>query len=144
MQGWKTHIQFGHTHRWLAEEQQVSAPSAGGLLPGVSGLQIGVVVSNEDPDGEHRVRVRMPLVNNAEDGTWARVAVLDAGDQRGFFFRPEVGDEVVLGFLNSDPRQAVIPGMLHSSAKPAPLQGSDDNHEKVYQSRSEMKLYFNG
>ena len=33
--------------------------------------------------------------------------------------------------------------MLHSSAKAAPLEGSDDNHEKIYQSRSKMKLYFN-
>lgn len=143
VQGWKTHIQFGSTAQWLAAvNRDVSAPKAAALLPGVTGLQIGVVVSNEDPDGEHRVRVRMPLVNEAEDGTWARVAVLDAGDQRGFFFRPEVGDEVVLGFLNDDPRQAVLLGMLHSSAKSAPLQGSDDNHEKLYQSRSKLKLYF--
>jgi uncharacterized protein involved in type VI secretion and phage assembly len=99
-------------------------------------------VSNEDPDGEHRIRVKMPLVNEKSDGTWARMAAIDAGKERGFFFHPEVGDEVVLGFLNDDPRQAVILGMLHSSAKAAPLQGSDDNHEKVYQSRSKMKLYF--
>lgn len=143
IQGWKTDIQFGNVEKWLAEEQAVCAPKAAALLPGVNGLHIGVVVSNEDPDGEHRVRVRMPLVDNAQDGILARVAAVDAGDDRGFFFRPEVGDEVVLGFLNDDPRQAVILGMLHSSAKPAPLQGSDDNHEKVYQSRSKMKLYFN-
>ncbi|WP_019498210.1 type VI secretion system tip protein VgrG [Pseudanabaena sp. PCC 6802] len=142
VQGWKTHIQFGSVEKWLMEENAVSAPKASALLPGVNGLQIGVVVSNEDPDGEHRVRVKMPLVNDREDGTWARVAAVDAGSDRGFFFRPEVGDEVVLGFLNDDPRQAVILGMLHSSAKPAPLKGSDDNHEKVYQSRSKMKLYF--
>ena len=67
-------------------------------------------------------------------------ASLDAGDDRGFFFRPEIGDEVVVGFLDDDPRRAVILGMLHSSAKAAPLAGSDDNHEKVYQSRSKMKL----
>jgi uncharacterized protein involved in type VI secretion and phage assembly len=111
-------------------------------LPGVNGLQIGVVVSNEDPDGEDRVRVKMPLMGDKEDGTWARVATIDAGKDRGCFFRPEVGDEVVLGFLNDDPRQAMILGMLHSSAKAAPLKGSDDNHEKVYQTRSKMKLYF--
>lgn len=143
IQGWKTHIQFGNAEKRLAEEPAVSAPKAGALLPGVNGLQIGVVVSNDDPTGEHRVRVRMPLVDNQADGAWARVAVLDAGDDRGFFFRPEVGDEVVLGFLNDDPRQAVILGMLHSSAKPAPLKGSDDNPEKIYQSRSKMKLYLN-
>lgn len=141
VQGWKTHIQFGHVEKLQVAEQNVSFPKAAALLPGVNGLQIGVVVSNEDPDGEHRVRVRMPLVGHEEDGTWARVAAPDAGDERGFFFRPEVGDEVVLGFLNDDPRQAVIIGMLHSSSKPAPLEGSDENHEKVYQSRSKMKFY---
>jgi len=71
------------------------------------------------------------------------VASLDAGNDRGFFFRPEIGDEVVAGFLDEDPRHAVILGMLHSSAKSAPLQGSDDNHEKVFKSRSGMRLYFN-
>lgn len=142
VQGWKTHIQFGNVEKWLAEEQHISAPSASALLPAVSGLQIGVVVSNEDPDGEHRVRVKMPLVNPDQDGTWARVAAIDAGKERGFFFRPEIGDEVILGFLNDDPRQAVILGMLHSSANAAPLEGSDDNHQKVYQSRSKMKLFF--
>jgi len=143
VEGWKTHLQFGNTNEWLAGNNDVTAPKAGALLPGINGLQIGVVVSNEDPDGEHRVRVKMPLVNNSEDGTWARVSSLDAGDQRGFFFRPEIGDEVILGFLDDDPRQAILIGMLHSSAKAAPLSGSDDNHEKMYQSRSGMKLYFN-
>lgn len=142
VQGWKTHVQFGSTEKWASEEHQISAPPAGGLLPGVHGLQIGVVVSNEDPEGEHRVRVRLPLVGNEEDGIWARVASPDAGAERGFFFRPEIGDEVVIGFLDGDPRRAVLLGMLHSSAKAAPLTGSDDNHEKVYQTRSKMRLYF--
>jgi Rhs element Vgr protein len=143
VQGWKTHIQFGNMEEWLTQKSMISAPPAAALLPAINGLQIGIVVSNEDPDGEHRVRVKMPLVNKDEDGTWARVAAVDAGKERGFFFRPEVGDEVVLGFFNDDPRQAVILGMLHSSAHAAPLQGSDKNHEKVYQSREKMKLYFN-
>ena len=143
VQGWKTHLQFGSVDKWSAQERAVSPPKAGALLPAVNGLQIGKVTSNEDPDGEHRVRVRLPLVNDQADGVWARVASLDAGDQRGFFFRPEIGDEVVVGFLEDDPRRAVILGMLHSSAKAAPLQGSDDNHEKEYRSRSGMRLYFN-
>lgn len=143
VQGWKTHLQFGGMEGWFAAEQSISAPKAAALLPGINGLQVGIVTSNEDPAGEYRVRVRMPLVNDGEEGTWARVATLDAGKERGTFFRPEIGDEVVLGFLNDDPRQAVILGMFHSSAHPAPLEGSDDNPEKLFQSRSRLKLYFN-
>jgi Rhs element Vgr protein len=139
---WKTHIQFGGTDKWAAEEHDVHPPKAAALLPGVNGLQIGKVVSNEDDAGEHRVRVQLPLVNLDEDGIWARVACLDAGEERGFFFRPEVGDEVVVGFLDDDPRRAVILGMLHSSAKAAPLTGSNDNHLKGYQSRSKLRFQF--
>lgn len=141
VQGWKTHLQFGGIPAALPEN--ISAPAAGGLLARVAGLQVGVVVDNEDPDGEHRVRIRLPLVSADDDGIWARVASLDAGDDRGFFFRPEIGDEVVAGFLDEDPRCAVILGMLHSSAKGAPLQGSNDNHEKLYKSRAGMRIYFN-
>lgn len=141
VQGWKTHVQFGGIAP--APVENIAMPPAGGLLADVSGLQIGVVTSNEDPDGEHRVRVRLPLVNADDDGIWARVASLDAGDQRGFFFRPEIGDEVVVGFLDADPRRGVILGMLHSSAKAAPFEGADDNPEKGYVSREKMRIYFN-
>jgi len=135
VQGWRTHVQFGGVLDAPAR------PAPAGLLPTVSGLQVGVVSSNEDPDGEHRVRVRLPLLGLSDDGLWARVASLDAGDNRGFFFRPEIGDEVVVGFFGEDPRHPVILGMLHSSAKAAPLAGSDDNHEKGYKSRSGMRLH---
>lgn len=137
VQGWKTHVQFGGI--------DLDAPNqakADGLLPSVSGLQIGIVTSNEDPDGEHRVRVKLPLLGLASDGLWARVASLDAGDDRGFFFRPEIGDEVTVGFLADDPRHPIILGMLHSSAKAAPLEGSDDNHEKMLKTRSGMRVHF--
>ena len=136
--GWKTHVQFGGVD---GPDRDVDAP-AGGLVPGPQGLQIGVVVGNDDPDREHRVRVRLPMIDEEDDGVWMRVAAVDAGSDRGLFIRPEVGDEVVVGFLEGDARGGVILGMLHSSAKAAPLQGSDDNHEKLFKTRSGMRLYF--
>ena len=142
VQGWKTWLQFGGIEYLEDADQGASAPRAMGLLPAINGLQIGVVVSNEDPDGEFRVRVKMPLIDTEEEGVWARVACLDAGAERGWFIRPEIDDEVVLGFLDDDPRRPVIIGMLNSSSKAAPMEGSDDNHEKLFQTRSEMKMHF--
>lgn len=140
VQGWKTHVQFGG----LPDPRpQPSDDRAAETAPArLRGLQIGVVTGNEDQSGEHRVRVRLPLVDAEEEGVWARFASPDAGNQRGFVFRPEIGDEVVVGFLEDDPSLAVVLGMLHSSAKPAPLPGSDDNHEKGYRSRAGMRLSF--
>jgi uncharacterized protein involved in type VI secretion and phage assembly len=141
---WTTDAQFGASPRWFIEENDINPPPASGLLPAVNGLHIGVVTQlQDDPDGEDRILVQMPLIDPEADGVWARVASLDAGENRGTFFRPEIGDEVVLGFLNDDPRDPVILGMLNSSAKPAPIAASDDNHEKGFVTRSEMKLIFN-
>ncbi|WP_017326310.1 type VI secretion system tip protein VgrG [Synechococcus sp. PCC 7336] len=141
---WITHLQLGCSPQWFYREPHLLAQPAAGLLPGVNGLQIGVVVQlQDDPNGEDRVLVKIPTLDNEAEGIWARVATLDAGANRGSFFRPEIGDEVVLGFLNDDPRDPIVLGMLNSSAKPAPVQASDDNHEKGIFTRSEMKLTFN-
>lgn len=142
--GWKTFIQFGNSPGWFleGEENKIVAPKTGGLLPGVIGLHTGIVTDNEDPDGESRVRVKMPFVDNEDDGIWARIALSDAGDERGLFFRPEIGDEVVLDFLYDDPRQPVILGMLHSSNRPTPLSPTNDNHKKGYTSRAQLKMIF--
>ncbi|WP_299211888.1 type VI secretion system tip protein VgrG [uncultured Dokdonia sp.] len=140
---WTVNAQFGLNPEWFSETFDISAPSASGLLPAIAGLQVGVVSQlEEDPDGEERILVQIPIINSEEQGIWCRVASLDAGENRGAFFRPEIGDEVIIGFINEDPNDAVVLGMLHSSAKPAPFTASDDNHEKGFVTRSEMKVVF--
>ncbi len=142
---WESDISFGLDPDWFGSTRRdlVEAP-AHGLLPGIQGLHIGLVTALEgDPDGEDRIQVRIPMIDPAEEGIWARVSTLDAGEARGSFFRPEIGDEVVLGFLGNDPRSPVVLGMLNSSAKPAPLSATDDNHEKGFVTRSGIRLLFN-
>lgn len=141
---WQTHLQLGLAPDWFYQTapEVVDRPAAG-LLPGVNGLQIGVVVQlQDDPTGDDRILVKAPAIDAQAEGTWARIATLDAGNNRGSFFRPEIGDEVVLGFLNDDPRDPVVLGMLNSSAKPAPLTAADDNPQKGWVTRSQLKLIF--
>lgn len=140
---WTVDAQFGLNPEWFSETFDITAPPASGLMPAIQGLQIGIVSQlQDDPDGEERILVQIPIVNNEEQGIWCRVASLDAGENRGAFFRPEIGDEVIIGFINEDPNDAVVLGMLHSSAKPAPITAADDNHEKGFVTRSEMKVLF--
>lgn len=141
---WTTEVNFGMPEAWFAESiNPFHLSSQLGFMPSVQGLQIGIVTDLEDPEGEHRVKVRLPVVSTEEEGIWMRIATLDAGNNRGTFFRPEINDEVIVGFIFNDPNNPVILGMLHSSALPAPLTASNDNHEKGYVSRSEMKMIFN-
>jgi Rhs element Vgr protein len=141
---WTTDVQFGLSNDLFSKQPDFNSAPAADMLPAIQGLQIGVVTDLEsDPDSQDRIRVRLPIIDANEDGVWSRMASLDAGNNRGMFFRPEIGDEVVVGFLNNDPRRPVVLGMLNSSAKPAPLQASNQNDEKGYTSRSGMKMIFN-
>ena len=142
---WDTHIQFGlDPEPYTQVHKDVSDTQAAGLTGAIHGLQIGVVVQLEnDPDGEDRIRVRVPVIDAADQGIWTRIASLDAGNDRGAFFMPEIGDEVIVGFINDDPSDAVVLGMLHSSAKPAPIVAKDVNHEKGFTTRSKMHVMFN-
>jgi Rhs element Vgr protein len=140
---WCTDVEFGADSEYHARQFDVSALPAAGLTPAVAGLQTGIVTAiTEDPAGEHRIRVKIPVSGMDEEGVWARLATLDAGNARGTYFRPEVDDEVVVGFFHDDPAFPVVLGMLHSSALPPPEEAAEDNHLKGYTSRGNLKLVF--
>lgn len=140
---WETDVQLGLNPELFAETFNLRPLSASGLIPGINGLQTGIVTLLEgDPSGDDRIKIRLPLISTSDEGIWARISTLDAGNDRGTFFRPEIGDEVVVGFLNDDPRNPVILGMCHSNAKPAPEPPKDDNHLKGYVSREKMRFSF--
>lgn len=142
---WYTQAQFGLNPDCFAKmNEDIMDPQAAGLIPAINGLQIGKVVQlQDDPEGENRILVRLPIINNSARGVWARIATLDAGHERGSFFLPQIEDEVIVGFLNDDPRDAIVLGMVNSSAKPAPLVAQDDNNEKGFFTRAKMRIHFN-
>jgi Rhs element Vgr protein len=142
---WQTDIQFGWKEEWFYKKENVMEKPAAGLLPGINGLQIGLVVTeNETGDGaQHRVKVHIPGITTSEVGIWARVATLDAGAERGVYFRPQQGDEVVLGFLSDDPREPIILGYLHSKdAKKSPLPETEGSLEYGFVTKEGVKLIF--
>ena len=143
--GWFTDIQFGLSAAWFAAQApHIADVKAAGLLPGVNGLQVAVVEKwEEDPDKQSRIKVKVPAMNNNNGILWSRLTTLSAGNETGIFFQPEPGDEVILGFLNDDPRQPVILGSVHSSANPPPLKPADKNPEKGIVTKSGIKILLN-
>jgi Rhs element Vgr protein len=142
---WYTDLYIGFDQKWIIEKYDdiIDKPAAG-LLPSIQGLHIGVVTAiHDDPDGEDRIKVKLPIVDAESEGIWARVTSLDAGESRGFFCRPEIDDEVIVGFLNDDPRDPIVLGSLYSSAKPAPEVAAEENEIKAWVTKSEIKLLIN-
>lgn len=142
---WTTALQFGLTEDCFAESHpDMTALPAGGLLPGIQGLQTGVVDRYEtDPGSGYRIGVRLVAAEGGQDILWARLATMDAGKEHGFFWVPDIDDEVILGFMNGDPRDAIILGSVYSAKYPPPEQYSDKNELKGYYSQAKSRLLFN-
>jgi Rhs element Vgr protein len=141
---WITTVEFGLNPEWFAETYEVSQLPASGMLPAISGLQIGVVTALEgDPKEEHRIQVKLPIISPEEEGVWARVLTMHAGAEFGVHFLPEIDNEVLVGFLNDDPNQAIVLGSLFSNTNVSPVEHSDDNFEKVIMTKSEIKITMN-
>ena len=143
MGDWYTDVEFGLSPEWFSAHEDISLPPASGQLPGVDGLQVGLVTKlDADPAKEIRIQVSLPVMENKEEGIWARLASFYATADSGAFFIPEIGDEVVLGFFNSDPRHPVILGSLYSSRHKMPEKLTAENNTKVLVTREKMKLTF--
>jgi len=141
---WVTEAEFGLRADWFADKRDLVSAPASGLVPGIEGLQIGVVKELEgDPDKLYRVKVTVPMLDTDTEGVWARLANMHASDEFGCFFLPEIGDEVVLGFFNNDPSHPVILGSMQNGKLAPPYDMQDTNNVKAILTRSKLLLEFN-
>jgi Rhs element Vgr protein len=141
---WETQVEFGMRPEWHVEREDVAASLNGGLLPGVSGLQIGVVMKLDgDPMGEQRIQVKIPVMQATAPGVWARLLQFHASSGFGAFFLPEVNDEVLVGYLNGDPSSPVVLGALYSSSHQPPYAIAAENDTKAIVTRCMHRIEFN-
>ena len=108
--------------------------------------QMATVLSNADPQGKGRVRVRMNWQTDGMQTSWVRVMTPDGGSSsdvksnRGFVFIPEVGDQVLLGFRHGDPARPYILGSLFNGVTGS--GGFAANHKKSLTTRSGSTVTF--
>jgi uncharacterized protein involved in type VI secretion and phage assembly len=107
--------------------------------------QIAIVTKNNDEKG--RIQVKFDWQRGNDTTEWIRVMTPDAGssDQvsknRGFMAIPEIGDQVMVGFVHNHPdRPYVMGGMFHGKIGAG---GGANNAIKSIQTRSGIKIIFN-
>lgn len=88
------------------------------------GVGIGVVTNNKDPENQGRVKVKFPWLAEQSESDWARLAAPMAGPGRGFFYLPEINDEVVVAFEQGDFNRPYVVGALWNGQDAPPLQAS--------------------
>ena len=91
------------------------------------GVYTALVTDIVDPDGQGRVRVKLPWSPDSEGSAyeaWARLATMMAGNDRGSWFIPDVEDEVLVAFEAGDPRRPYVVGALWNG-QDAPPESMD-------------------
>lgn len=142
---WLTTATIGLAWPWFSSEApEVSAPGASGQLPPIQGLQTGKVKQiSDDPAGEFRVLVTLPILGSTgSSGVWSRLGTFYGSNKVGAVFFPEIGDEVIVAFMNDDPRFPVIVGSLYSKPLPPPYPPDTENTIKGIKTRSSIELTF--
>jgi uncharacterized protein involved in type VI secretion and phage assembly len=103
----------------------------------VEGVALGVVTDIQDPEKMGRIRVRYPWREDNQNSYWARPAVPYAGKNRGTYFIPEVGDEVLLAFDKGNIEHPYMLGVLWNGQDTPPDSNSNGkNDTKLIRTRT--------
>ncbi len=101
---------------------------------------IGTVSQVNDPDNLGRIKVSLPTYNDIETD-WLEVLIPGAGAGKGQLILPDVGDTVLLLFINEEPAQPIVLGGLYGE-KPLPCSVVDQGIIKRFVTQTAGKQYF--
>lgn len=106
------------------------------------GVVVGLVTNNKDPQGLGRVKVKYPGLDDLDESPWVRIASPMAGQNRGFYYLPEINDEVLIAFEQGSVRRPYLLGMLWNgpdkppAANQAVVDGDGKVNKRIIRSRS--------
>lgn len=109
------------------------------------GVYVALVTDVQDPDGQGRVRIRLPWASDPDGQlyeAWARLATPMAGAGRGVWFIPEPDDEVIVAFIAGDQSQPIVVGATWNGVDAPPEQMDANNNLRSITSRSGIRLTF--
>ncbi|WP_299764283.1 type VI secretion system tip protein VgrG [uncultured Dokdonia sp.] len=146
---WFSYVVIGIDPKWVTPEKNTIGNAMDASSNGIQGLYNGTVVKiDSDPTNQFRVQVHIPMLHTSDTDNkvlWARLSNFYASSGAGAFFFPEIGDEVIVGFVDSNTRFPVILGSLYSTPNNQPAAGLEpnaDNSIKAIVSKSGIKLAF--
>lgn len=142
--GWQTKLTLGlPSIRYMDRYTDVCSLPAAGVIAPPHGLQIGTVKKIVgDPKDLERIFVHLPVMHKDGEGVWCRLASPYASEEVGMVFFPEVGSEVVVAFVNSDPRSPVVVGSMFGAKHRSPVEINELNSKKIIKTKEKLEISF--
>lgn len=103
---------------------------------------VALVVDNKDPKKLARVKIKIPSLSSDETSWWAPLVCLGAGKERGWFFLPEVDDEVLVMFEHGDINRPMVVGAIWNGEDAPPDSNGGANERRSFVSRNGSKIIF--
>jgi type VI secretion system secreted protein VgrG len=100
------------------------------------------VIDNNDPEGMGRVKVSFNWAGGNMKSDWMRLIQPHAGAGKGFYFVPEVGEEVLVGFEGGNAERPYVIGSNYNGSESSG-NSTSGNDIKVIQTRSGCKILIN-
>jgi uncharacterized protein involved in type VI secretion and phage assembly len=122
----------------FADQLRTAESEAGRIYEAV----IGIVTDNKDPSKLGRVKVKIPVLSMNDTTWWAPLVMIGASKNRGWFFIPEVDDEVLILFEHGDADRPVVVGSLWNGKDKPPDKNPGGNPRRVIKSRAGSKVTF--
>ncbi|MGH2353706.1 MAG: phage baseplate assembly protein V, partial [Chloroflexota bacterium] len=105
--------------------QRGAVAGANGHTGAYPGVVVGIVTNNKPPTNQlqGQVKVKFPWLAN-DESNWARLATPMTGNGRGFYFIPEVNDEVLVAFEQGDINRPYVIGSVWNGRDTPPTPAS--------------------
>jgi type VI secretion system secreted protein VgrG len=100
------------------------------------------VIDNNDPEGLGRVQVEFYWAGGSTKSEWMRLIQPHSGAGKGFYFIPEVDEEVLVGFEGGNAERPYVMGTNYNGSESSGYNTSG-NDQKVIHTRSGTKMIFN-
>jgi type VI secretion system secreted protein VgrG len=104
--------------------------------------QAAKVVDNKDPDKMGRIKVRMYWQKDSDTTGWIRYMAHHSGKSRGFYFIPEIDDEVIVAFENGNLNMPFVIGSVYNGKANSSDRAETDNLFKSIRTISGNEIYF--
>ena len=100
------------------------------------------IIDNNDPEGLGRVKVEFYWASGSTSSDWMRMIQPHSGAGKGFYFIPEIGEEVLVGFEGGNAQCPYVMG-THYNGKESSGYSTPENDLKVIRTRSGIIIILN-
>ncbi len=130
---WHTYLDFGLSSVLHQEKFDIGS-NQNPFIPPTAGLIYGKVEKYvKAQNGNEMVQVSIASASTSKDQRtiFARLSTPSGGKNGGVVFRPDKDDEVIIGFIENDPRFPVILGSLFNGNNTSPYSLEKDGSDLV-------------